>query len=43
MWVWVTFAYLIPAVAITMQNLSPRNKSSHPYRNSCGATSRGGH
>src|SRR5207248_4587335 len=24
MWVWVTFAYLIPAVAITMQLLSPR-------------------
>jgi putative membrane protein len=23
MWVWVTFAYLIPAVVITMQNLSP--------------------
>jgi cytochrome c oxidase assembly factor CtaG len=23
MWVWVTFAYLIPAVAITMQLLSP--------------------
>jgi len=29
MWVWVTFAYLIPAVAITMQILSPPNKSSH--------------
>jgi len=25
MWVWVTFAYLIPAVAITVQLLSPRN------------------
>ena len=25
MWVWVTFAYLIPAVAITMQMLSPSN------------------
>jgi len=29
MWVWVTFAYLIPAVAITMQILSPPNESSH--------------
>ena len=29
MWVWVTFAYLIPAVAITMQILSPPHKSSH--------------
>ena len=25
MWVWVTFAYLLPAVAITVQMLSPRN------------------
>ena len=25
MWVWVTFVYLIPAVAITVQILSPRN------------------
>ena len=25
MWVWVTFAYLIPAVAITLQMLSPPN------------------
>jgi cytochrome c oxidase assembly factor CtaG len=25
MWVWVTFAYLIPAVAITMEMLSPSN------------------
>jgi len=25
MWVWVTFAYLIPAVAITVQILSPSN------------------
>jgi cytochrome c oxidase assembly factor CtaG len=25
MWVWVTFAYLIPAVAITMRMLSPAN------------------
>jgi cytochrome c oxidase assembly factor CtaG len=29
MWVWVTFAYLIPAVVITMQILSPANP--HPY------------
>jgi len=29
MWIWVTFAYLIPAVAIAMQILSPPNKSSH--------------
>jgi cytochrome c oxidase assembly factor CtaG len=29
MWVWVTFAYLIPAVAITMQMLSPPNQRSH--------------
>ena len=28
MWVWVTFAYLIPAVVITMQILSPRNLPS---------------
>jgi hypothetical protein len=28
MWVWVTFAYLIPAVAITMQMLSPSNTQS---------------
>jgi putative membrane protein len=28
MWVWVTFAYLIPAVAITLQILSPRNTRS---------------
>ena len=27
MWVWVTFAYLIPAVIITMQVLSPSNIS----------------
>jgi putative membrane protein len=26
MWVWVTFAYLIPAVVITMQMLSPSHK-----------------
>jgi len=30
MWVWVTFAYLIPAVAITIQMLSPSN--THPQR-----------
>jgi putative membrane protein len=28
MWVWVTFAYLIPAVAITVQLLSPSNTQS---------------
>lgn len=28
MWVWVTFAYLIPAVAITLQMLSPSNRQS---------------
>ena len=28
MWVWVTFAYLIPAVVITMQILSPSNLRS---------------
>ena len=28
MWVWVTFAYLIPAVAITVQILSPSNTHS---------------
>ena len=28
MWVWVTFAYLIPAVMITMQMLSPSNSRS---------------
>jgi hypothetical protein len=25
MWVWVTFAYLIPAVAITLRIFSPSN------------------
>ena len=29
MWVWVTFAYLIPAVVITMQILSPAHDYSH--------------
>ena len=29
MWVWVTFAYLIPAVVITIQILSPPNKHSY--------------
>jgi putative membrane protein len=29
MWVWVTFANLIPAVVITMQILSPTNTHSH--------------
>jgi putative membrane protein len=28
MWVWVTFAYVIPAVGITIQILSPRNLQS---------------
>src|SRR3984893_10894761 len=28
MWVWITFAYLIPAVAITVQILSPWNTQS---------------
>lgn len=28
MWVWITFAYLIPAVVITMQILSPSNTQS---------------
>jgi hypothetical protein len=28
MWVWVTFAYLIPAVVITVQILSPSNMYS---------------
>jgi cytochrome c oxidase assembly factor CtaG len=28
MWIWVTFAYLIPAVVITMQTLSPSNTHS---------------
>ena len=33
MWVWVTFAYLIPAVAITVQILSPSNmKSQEPIQ-----------
>ena len=30
MWVWVTFAYLIPVVAITLQILSP--SSTHTQR-----------
>jgi cytochrome c oxidase assembly factor CtaG len=29
MWVWVTFAYLIPAVVITMQILSPADTPGH--------------
>lgn len=28
MWVWVTFAYLIPAVVVTMKMLSPTNEQS---------------
>jgi cytochrome c oxidase assembly factor CtaG len=31
MWVWVTFAYLIPAVAITVQILSPSNPQSQRH------------
>jgi hypothetical protein len=27
MWVWVTFAYLVPAVFLTMELLSPRKAS----------------
>jgi len=29
MWVWTTFAYLIPVVVITMEILSPPNKCSN--------------
>jgi cytochrome c oxidase assembly factor CtaG len=29
MWVWITFAYLIPAVLITMQILAPPRTHSH--------------
>jgi len=29
MWVWITFAYLIPAVVITLQILSPPSTHSH--------------
>jgi putative membrane protein len=32
MWVWVTFAYLIPAVAITVQILSPSNMQAQSQR-----------
>jgi len=28
MWVWITFAYLIPAVVLTVQILSPANRNS---------------
>jgi putative membrane protein len=31
MWVWVTFAYLIPAVVITLQILSPSNTNTHAH------------
>ena len=31
MWVWATFAYLIPAVAITVQILSPSNTQSQGF------------
>jgi hypothetical protein len=27
MWVWVTFAYLVPAAAITIQILSPQRRA----------------
>ena len=30
MWVWATFAYLVPAVVITMKILSPDRSSHHP-------------
>jgi hypothetical protein len=29
MWVWVTFAYLAPAVVVTIRMLSPRGIASH--------------
>jgi cytochrome c oxidase assembly factor CtaG len=32
MWVWATFAYVIPAVAITVRILSPRNLQSQGMR-----------
>jgi cytochrome c oxidase assembly factor CtaG len=32
MWVWVTLAYLIPAVAITVQILSPSDMQSQPMQ-----------
>ncbi len=38
MWVWVTFAYLIPAVALTLQMLSPSN--AQPGRMLQGVTTR---
>jgi putative membrane protein len=34
MWVWVTFAYLIPAVVITVLILSPSNEHSSPTQDS---------
>jgi putative membrane protein len=27
MWIWVTFAYLAPAVMITLENLSPQRRA----------------
>jgi putative membrane protein len=46
MWVWVTFAYLIPAVAITIQMLSPSNIRSQgtiqPVAYEVGGRSRNG-
>jgi putative membrane protein len=29
MWVWITFAYVIPAIVVTMQILSPQSTDSH--------------
>jgi cytochrome c oxidase assembly factor CtaG len=42
MWVWVTFAYLIPAVAITVQILSPRNTQSQGSMQAAGQRIAGG-
>jgi putative membrane protein len=38
MWVWVTFAYLIPAVVITMQILSPSSRHSRKPAQAMGPT-----
>ena len=38
MWVWVTFAYLIPAVVITMQILSPSSRHSPKPAQAIGST-----
>jgi len=42
MWVWVTFAYLTPAVLITIQRLSRHEQSIHLGGNRCRTTSRVG-